>query len=59
MLLIMFKFGGLAGIVFALAVGIVIGIIGGEIEFRDHTREAYRLRTRMPGILLKQRRKLP
>jgi hypothetical protein len=56
MLLIMCKFGGTAGIVFALAVGIVIGIIGGEIEFRDHTREEYRLRTRIPGIRLKQRK---
>lgn len=46
LLVVMVKFGVLAGLGIGLLLGIVIGITGGEIEYRIHIREQYRLRNR-------------
>ncbi|MDR3200267.1 MAG: hypothetical protein LBT68_02300 [Spirochaetales bacterium] len=35
------KAGALAGLIFAAVLGVAIGILGGELEYRDHLKELY------------------
>jgi hypothetical protein len=44
------KAGALAGFIFAAVLGIAIGILGGELEYRDHLNEIYNKHIKRTGI---------